>query len=29
MTPLITEEQRAQLLANGATYDTDANYDPL
>jgi len=28
MTPLITEEQRAQLLANGATYDTDANYDP-
>jgi len=29
MTPLITEEQRAKLLANGATSDTDENYDPL
>jgi len=28
MTPLITEEQRAQLLANGATYNADETYDP-
>ncbi len=28
MTPLITEEQRAQLLANGATYNADEDYDP-
>jgi len=28
MTTLITPEQRAQLLANGAAYGTDKNYDP-
>ncbi len=28
MTPLITEEQRTQLLANGATYNADESYDP-
>ncbi len=28
MTVLITQEQRAQLLANGTTFDTDENYDP-
>jgi len=28
MTMLITQEQRAQLLANSATFDTDENYDP-
>ncbi len=28
MTALITPEQRAQLLANGATYKADENYDP-
>lgn len=28
MTVLITPEQRAQLLANGAALKTDANYDP-
>ena len=26
--PLITEEQRATLLANGARCDTDEHYDP-
>jgi hypothetical protein len=29
MTALITPEQRAQLLANGAAYGTDENFDPL
>ena len=29
MTVLITPEQRAQLLANGAAYRTDKNFDPL
>ena len=29
MTPLITEEQRALLLANGATFHTDEDYDPF
>lgn len=29
MTALITPEQRAQLLANGAAYGTDENYDPF
>ena len=29
MTPLITEEQRALLLANGATFDTGEDYDPF
>lgn len=28
MTALITPEQRAQLLANGAALKTDADYDP-
>lgn len=28
MTVLITQEQREKLLANGATFDADANYDP-
>ena len=27
MTVLITQEQRKKLLANGATFDTDENYD--
>ena len=29
MTVLITPEQRVQLLANGATFDADENYDPF
>ncbi len=29
MTALITPEQRVQLLANGAAYGTDENFDPL
>ncbi len=28
MTALITPEQHAQLLANGAAYGTDKNFDP-
>lgn len=29
MTVLITSEQRAQLLANGAMFDADEDYDPV
>ncbi len=29
MTALITPEQRAQLLANGAAYGTDEDFDPF
>ena len=29
MTVLITPEQRAQLLANGARFDKDEDFDPL
>ena len=29
MTVLITPEQRAQLLANGAQHNTDEDYDPV
>ena len=29
MTALITPEQRAQLLANGARFDKDEDYDPV
>ncbi len=29
MTMLITQEQREKLLVNGATFDTDENYDPF
>ena len=28
MTPLLTEAQRAQLLANGAAFNRDPNFDP-
>ena len=29
MTVLITPEQRAQLLANGARFDRDEDFDPI